>query len=155
MLVVVRCLMCKIKVCILRLNCIICHDAVKHTKLCRPHFGHVVISSLQSLFLSYNLKITMQQVLALLLDVILWVLEKMAVWIELCKQAETASKEEILKMAKSGLLVFGYCSCAGWEKHNVHIIISKHSESTTIQNLKCCGWSRNTSEQFLRRMKIT
>jgi len=40
------------------------------------------------------------------------------------------------------------------DSHNVHIIILKHRQSTTMQNVKCYGWSENTSQHFDWRMKM-
>ncbi len=56
-------------------------------------------------------------------------------------------------MSKSGQSVLDIAYVLGVNVHNGYVIILKRSESTTVQNLKCCGWSRKTSEHFVKKDK--
>lgn len=83
----------------------------------------------------------MWEVLAILLDVSLRFLGKIARW----KELSFATKEDIGKMAKSGQSIVDVAHVQDVNGHSVHRIISKHCETTTMQNVKCCGWSRKTT----------
>lgn len=51
-------------------------------------------------------------------------------------------------MTKSGQSVLDIAYVLDVNIRNVH---NYFSENTTVQNLKCCGWSRKTSEHFLKK----
>jgi len=84
----------------------------------------------------------MWQVLDLLLDVILMDLVKMARW----KELSSATQRDIVKIAKSGQLVLDIAHVLDVNSNNFHRIIQKHSETTTMHYVKCCGLSRKSGE---------
>lgn len=71
----------------------------------------------------------MWEVLAILLNVILWFLVKIARW----KELSFATKEDFGKMAKSGQSILDVANVQDVNGRSVHRIISKHCETTTMQ----------------------